>query len=49
VSWSFTTAACPCQLFPDQAQPAAQPAGTYELGVKIRVDQPQELTTLRFF
>jgi hypothetical protein len=49
VSWSFTTAACPCQLFSDQAQPAAQPVGTYELGVKIRVDQPQELTTLRFY
>ena len=49
VSWSFTTAACPCQLFGDQAQPAAQPAGTYELGVKIRVDQPQLLTTIRFY
>jgi hypothetical protein len=49
VSWSFTTAACPCQLFGDQAQPAAQPAGTYELGVKIRVDQPQELSSIRFY
>jgi hypothetical protein len=39
----------PVPALPDQAQPAAQPAGTYELGVKIRVDQPQELTTLRFF
>ena len=49
VSWSFTTAACPCQLFTDQAQPASQPGGTYELGVKIRVDQPEELTSIRFY
>jgi len=49
VSWSFTTAACPCQLFSDQAKPASQPAGAYELGVKLQVDQPLQLTTLRFF
>jgi len=49
VSWSFTTAACPCQLFSDQAQPATQPAGTYELGVKLQVDQPLQLTTIRFY
>jgi hypothetical protein len=49
VSWSFTTAACPCQLFGAQAQPASQPAGTFELGVKIRVDQPEELASVRFY
>ena len=26
-----------------------QPGGTYELGVKIRVDQTQELTSIRFY
>jgi Domain of unknown function (DUF4082)/Bacterial Ig-like domain len=48
-TWSFTTAACPCRLFSDLAQPATQPAGTYELGVKIRVDTPMQLTAIRYY
>jgi hypothetical protein len=49
-TWSFTTAGCPCALFSDLAQPANQSAsGTYELGVKIRVDQPLTLSTIRFY
>ena len=50
VSWTFTTASCPCALFSDLAMPANQSAsGTYELGVKIRVDQPLTLSTIRFY
>jgi hypothetical protein len=50
VSWTYTTAACPCQLFSDQAQPAnTSAAGTYELGVKVQVDEPLVVTTLRFY
>jgi hypothetical protein len=48
-SWTFTTVACPCTLFSNLAQPANQPAGTYELGVKIRVDQPMQLSAIRFY
>jgi hypothetical protein len=60
VSWSFSTAACPCSLFPQQLLPATvdQPTQdgrtgtgpfTYELGVKVTVDQPMQLTGLRFY
>ena len=60
VSWSFGTAACPCQLFSVVSQPASQNlpvkdgragAGpfSYELGVKVTVDQPMQLTALRFW
>jgi hypothetical protein len=59
-SWSFTTTVCPCTLFTSSAQPAQQNLSTqdgrggsgpwtYELGVKVRVDQPMRLTALRFF
>jgi fibronectin type 3 domain-containing protein len=47
-TWTFTTSACPCSLFPTQ-QPASQPGGTFEVGVKIKVDQPLALTSLRFY
>ena len=47
-TWTFTTAACPCSLFTTQ-QPASQPAGSFEVGVKIKVDQALALTDLRFY
>jgi hypothetical protein len=52
VSWSFTTAtgSCPCALFSDLAQPAnTSAAGTFELGVKLQVDTPEQLTSVRFY
>jgi hypothetical protein len=60
VTWSFATAACPCQLFSVVSQPASQNlpvkdgrSGTgpwsYEFGVKATVDQPMQLTALRFW
>jgi hypothetical protein len=60
VSWSFSTAACPCSLFSPLLAPAAVDISTqdartgtgpfsYELGVKVTVDQPMQLTALRFF
>ena len=60
VSFSFTTAACPCSLFSSVLVPAATGQSTqdgrsgtgpwsYELGVKIVVDQPMLLNALRFW
>jgi hypothetical protein len=60
VSWSFSTAACPCSLFSPLLAPASVDLSTqdartgagpftYELGVKVTVDQPMQLTALRFF
>lgn len=60
VSWSFTTAACPCKLFADTAAPSRQNLPTrdgrsgtgpwsYELGMKFQVDQPMQLTAIRYF
>ena len=50
VAWSFTTGSCPCALFSDLAQPANQSAaGTFELGVKLQVDSPEQLTSVRFY
>jgi hypothetical protein len=60
VSWTFMTGACPCTLFSPASQPARQNLPTqdgrpgagpwsYELGVKVRVDQPVQLTALRFY
>src|SRR5207248_2738754 len=48
VTWSFSTSACPCRLFTDSATPALLPAATggWEVGVKIKVDQPMLLTAL---
>jgi hypothetical protein len=59
-SWSFTTAACPCSLFSATLQPVNQNQPTrdgrpgagpfsYEVGVKITVDQPMRLNAVRFF
>ena len=59
VSWSFTTADCPCSLMnglsPAQTglpvhdgRPGAGPF-SYELGTKITVDEPTELAALRFY
>ena len=58
--WAFSTAACPCSLFSVLAQPSQQNITTqdgrsgtgpwsYELGVKVRVDEPMQLTALRFY
>ena len=60
VSWTFSTAACPCQLFSVVTQPASQNLPvrdgrggtgpwTYEFGVKVTVDQPMQLTAIRFW
>jgi fibronectin type 3 domain-containing protein len=60
VSWTFTTAACPCSLFSPIDTPANPSLPTqdgrtgtgpwsYELGVKIRVDQPTQVSALRFY
>jgi hypothetical protein len=59
-SWTFSTAACPCQLFSVVTQPATQNVSTrdgrggtgpwtYEFGVKVSVDQPMTLTAIRFW
>ena len=59
-TWSFTTVACPCSLFSPSAVPTKQGlpvrdgrTGTgpwsYELGVKITVDQPMSLSAIRFY
>jgi hypothetical protein len=49
VSWSFTAVACPCSLFSDASAPALQPAGSYELGIRVVVDSAATLTSLRFY
>ena len=60
VSWSFTTAACPCSLFSSALVPATVNNPTsdgrtgtgpfsYELGVKVTVDQPMQLSAFRFY
>jgi hypothetical protein len=59
-SWSFTTAACPCSLFSPTLTPAKQNISTkdgrtgtgpwsYEMGVKVKVDEPMQLTAIRFW
>lgn len=58
-SWSFSTAACPCQLFPITAAPSATSSvqdgrtgpgpWSYELGVKATVDEPMQMTAIRFY
>jgi hypothetical protein len=58
-SWSFTTSACPCRLFNDTSvtpqytgvdvsNGRGAGAWTLELGIKIRVTQPANLTAIRF-
>ncbi len=60
ITWQFTTGACPCNLFSSTLVPATQGAATddgrsgsgpwtRELGVKIGVDRPMELDTIRFY
>jgi hypothetical protein len=61
VSWTFTTAACPCTLFSSSVEPTFTgvstvngrdpAAGPYslELGVKVTVDEPMHLTAVRFY
>jgi Domain of unknown function (DUF4082)/Malectin domain/Bacterial Ig-like domain len=60
VSWSFATATCPCTLFSLVSQPAQENLATrdgragpgpwsYELGVKVKVDEPMRLTAFRFW
>ena len=59
-SWTFTTSACPCRLFPNPAQVADTGldvangrSGTgpwsLEMGVKITVTQPARLESVRFW
>src|SRR5205085_11451965 len=49
-TWTFRTTGCPCTLFSDLAQPANQTAaGTYELGVRLKVDQPLTIRAIRFY
>ncbi|MGZ4385668.1 MAG: Ig-like domain-containing protein, partial [Gaiellaceae bacterium] len=59
-SWSFTTASCPCSLFPANPTPSLGHLPTrdgrggsgpwsYELGVKIQVTSPVQLTAIRFY
>jgi hypothetical protein len=48
-TWSFTTNTCPCSLFASTARPTLQPSGSYELGVKVKVDQPLSLTSIRYY
>ena len=59
-TWRFTTAACPCSLFaaPDAPASVRNPTDdgrsgpgpwTYELGVKVTVTQPMDLTAISFF
>ena len=59
-SWTFTTAACPCSLFPDDLTPALTGLSTedgrsgtgpftYELGTRFTVDEPMQLTSFRFY
>ena len=60
VSWSFTTAGCPCSLYPASATPATTGLDvrdgrsgtgpfTYELGTKIQVSSGTRLTALSFY
>ena len=59
-TWTFSTAACPCTIFPDVLQPTSTGLETadgrsgtgpfsYELGTKFTVDESMQLTAFRFF
>ena len=56
-SRSFTTGVCPCTLFPLALTPAkttipsadGHGSSSYELGVKVTVDQPMLLSSIRFY
>jgi hypothetical protein len=60
VTWSFTTAQCPCSLFPASLVPAKTKLPvrdgrsgsgpfSYEMGVKVRVGAPMQLTAVRYY
>jgi hypothetical protein len=60
VDWSFSTSACPCSLFSSVLQPASLNLPTkdgrtgagpfsYETGVKLTVDEPMDITAIRFY
>lgn len=59
-TWSFSTAPCPCSLFPVTTAPARQNnpvqdgrggvgPWSYELGVKIKVEEPMTMTGFRYY
>ena len=60
VQWTFTASACPCSLFSVALVPAQTNLGvqdgrvgpgpwSYELGVKVKVDQPMAISAVRFY
>jgi hypothetical protein len=60
VTWTLATSACPCQLFNDNTPPSDRNLATQnwrsgtgpwslELGVKITVTEPGQLTAVRFY
>src|SRR5204863_244007 len=60
VSWSFSTALCPCSLLSQSSSPTqtnldvqdGRPGAgpfSYELGLKLQVDDPMTVTALRFW
>ena len=60
VSWSFSTAACPCQLFspiltpdfiglPTQDGRTGTGPWSYEFGTKVTVDEPTRLNAIRYY
>lgn len=52
VSWTFTTVACPCTIFPASATPATanvNDASAVELGVKFRTSVNGTVTGVRFY
>jgi hypothetical protein len=60
VTWSFTTTQCPCSLFPSTLTPVVTNASTRdgrtttgpwtrELGVKVEVTSPVQLTAVRYY
>jgi hypothetical protein len=60
VTWSFTVANCPCSLWPSTATPATLASSTrdgrplpgpwtYEVGTKIQVSSPTDVTAIRYY
>ena len=60
VSWSFSTRTCPCQLFASSLLPTQTNLPTqdgrsgagpwsYEMGVKVKVDEPTGVNAIRFY
>lgn len=51
-SWSFTTAGCPCTLFPRTASPSIANSGdtaAVEVGMKFTTDTAGSVTAIRFY